>query len=133
MLVVDDNADIREAMTMLVELLGHDVEAVNDGASAFAAGAMTHPELILMDVSLQGENGYDLGARMRHEPWGRSALLIAATGWTSERDAARARDAGFDGHALKPLDVAELQELIARAMRRRDDRSQCVGPDHTER
>jgi CheY-like chemotaxis protein len=58
-------------------------------------------------------NGYDTARRMRQKTWGREMLLVALTGWGQESDRRRSSDAGFNSHLVKPVDVAEIERLLA--------------------
>ncbi|MES3033511.1 MAG: response regulator [Gemmatimonadota bacterium] len=114
-LVIDDNADIRESVATVISLLGHDVLTASDGEEGVRAGRELQPDLVLMDVGLPGLSGYDVAQLMRAEPWGQRAVLAAMTGWAQESDRLKAEAAGFDVHVPKPVELKTLRELIARA------------------
>jgi signal transduction histidine kinase len=111
-LVVDDNVDAAASMTMALELIGHETLAVHDGPAALEAAARFLPQVILLDIGLPGQNGYEVAREIRRMPWGRGVLLIAATGWGQESDKQRAEEAGFDRHLTKPVDFGALQALL---------------------
>ena len=111
-LVVDDNVDAAESMTMALELCGHETMAVHDGVAALQAAASFMPQVVLLDIGLPGRNGYEVAREIRRTPWGRDVLLIAATGWGQESDKQLAEDAGFDEHLTKPVDFGKLQALL---------------------
>ncbi|QEH38830.1 Autoinducer 2 sensor kinase/phosphatase LuxQ [Aquisphaera giovannonii] len=111
-LVVDDNRDGALSMAEMLRLLGHEVATAHDGLEAVAAAAAFRPEVILMDVGMPRLNGLDATRRIREQPWGRSPTIIALTGWGHDNDRARTRDAGCDGHLVKPVELADLQELV---------------------
>lgn len=73
------------------------------------------PDMILLDIGLPKLNGYEVARHIRDEPWGKRMVLIALTGWGQEQDRSRSREAGFDGHLVKPVDVASLQKLLREA------------------
>jgi PAS domain S-box-containing protein len=112
-LVVDDNADAAETMTMALEMFGYQTRTAHDGATGLHAAAEFAPDVILLDIGLPDLNGYEIARRIRLAPWGREIFLIAATGWGQESDRQRARDAGFDRHLTKPIDFEQLQALLA--------------------
>jgi signal transduction histidine kinase/ActR/RegA family two-component response regulator len=112
-LVVDDNVDVAESMAMALDLFGHQTRAVHDGVAALQAGAEFLPQVILLDIGLPDQNGYEVARQIRRMPWGRDVLLIAATGWGQDADRQLAEDAGFDQHLTKPVDFARLQALLA--------------------
>jgi CheY-like chemotaxis protein len=57
-------------------------------------------------------NGYDVCRRIRQEPWGRNITIVALTGWGQEEDRVRSREAGFDGHLVKPVELGALQQVL---------------------
>ena len=112
-MVVDDNVDAAVSMTMALELIGHETLAVHDGAAALQAAASFLPQVILLDIGLPGQNGYEVARQIRHMPWGRDVLLVAATGWHQQSDKQLAQDAGFDRHLTKPVDFGKLQAMLS--------------------
>jgi PAS domain S-box-containing protein len=114
-LVADDNRDSAESMGMLLELLGHEVRIVYDGLSAVTAAEEFRPELILMDVGMPGLSGYDATRRIRRLPLGRSVSVIALTGWGQECDRVESKQAGCNGHLVKPVSLADLSALFSDA------------------
>jgi len=115
-LVIDDDADIRDSTAMVIRLLGHDVVIAADGAAGIDEGRIFLPDLVLLDVGLPGVDGHDVARAMRTEEWGQRALLAAVTGWARETDRLAAETAGFDVHLPKPVDLGTLRDLIARAL-----------------
>jgi CheY-like chemotaxis protein len=73
--------------------------------------------VVLLDIGLPGQNGYEVARQIRRAPWGRDLLLIAATGWGQDADRQLAEDAGFDRHLTKPVDFAILQTLLSQRSR----------------
>jgi CheY-like chemotaxis protein len=65
---------------------------------------------------LPGLSGHDVCRRVREQPWGKGIVLIALTGWGQDADRRRSREAGFDGHLVKPVDYAALLQLFASLM-----------------
>ena len=111
-LVVDDNEDSAESLTMLLRLQGHLVESANDGQHALEAAERFRPDVILLDIGMPGMNGYEVCHEIRRQPWGGEILLIAQTGWVQDQDRQRTKDAGFDGHLTKPIDHDRLGEIL---------------------
>jgi CheY-like chemotaxis protein len=70
------------------------------------------PEVAVLDIGMPGLDGYELARRIRAQPWGRSMVLVALTGWGQEADRRRSREAGFDSHWVKPLDVDRFARYI---------------------
>jgi PAS domain S-box-containing protein len=112
-LVVDDNRDAAESLAMMLEIMGHEVRAAHDGEAAVAAAAEFCPEVVLMDLGMPRLNGYEAVRRMRAEPWGIAPFLVALTGWGTDDDRRRTRDAGFDRHLVKPVDLGGLTRMLA--------------------
>lgn len=112
-LIVDDNIDSADSLAMLLQLGGHDVHVAYDGLQALDLAARLQPQVLLLDLGLPGLDGCELCRRIRQQPWSAQALLIAVTGWGQAADKQRSRDAGFDGHLVKPVDVQALERLIA--------------------
>jgi PAS domain S-box-containing protein len=111
-LVVDDNEDALQMLSMLVGALGHDVSKARDGLEAVEAAERLRPEIILMDLGMPNLNGFEAARRIRNRPWGREIVLIATTGWGQDEDRRRTKDAGFDHHLVKPIEPAVLCELL---------------------
>jgi PAS domain S-box-containing protein len=113
-LVVDDNVDSAETMAMTLKLRGHTVCTAYDGLEAVDLAISFRPQIALIDIGLPRLNGYEVARRLREHPCGRGLFLSAMTGWGQEEDKARAREAGFDHHMVKPVDHAQLKALLAR-------------------
>ena len=111
-LVVDDNRDAAQALRLLLEADGHDVQVANDGPSGLARAKQYRPDIALLDIGLPQMNGYELAQRMRAEPSLEGTLLVAVTGYGQMHDRARASAAGFDHHLVKPVEFGALQRLL---------------------
>jgi CheY-like chemotaxis protein len=70
---------------------------------------------VLLDIGLPKLNGYEACRRIREQPCGKNMVLVALTGWGQEEDRQRSRDAGFNGHLVKPVDMDVLTKLLAEA------------------
>jgi two-component system, OmpR family, response regulator len=114
-LLVDDSVDAAEALSMLLETLGHEVRTLHDGTSALAIVDEFRPEVVILDIGLPGMDGFALARELRKLPSTRDALLLALTGFGGDEDRLRARAAGFDHHLVKPVSFADLEDLIARS------------------
>lgn len=118
-LVVDDSRDSATSMAMMLQLIGYEVRTANDGAEALRAVEQFRPDIVLMDVGMPRLNGYDATRRIREQPWGKGIVIIAITGWGQEADRAKSREAGCDGHLVKPVNLPDLEQLLAELMRAR--------------
>jgi PAS domain S-box-containing protein len=111
-LVVDDNRDSVESMSIMLRLLGHDVYSARDGLEAVQAAASVLPDVVLLDIGLPNMNGYEAARQIRKHRWGENIVLIALTGWGQEEDRKQALDAGFDHHFTKPMDIAAIHSIL---------------------
>lgn len=109
---MDDNADAAEALALLLEFSGHDVQVAGDGYEAVRKAEAHRPEVILLDLFMPGIDGYEVCRRLRTRAWAASARIIALTGWGDDENRRRSRDAGFDLHLVKPVDPDELERLL---------------------
>jgi CheY-like chemotaxis protein len=112
-LVVDDNRDAVDSLALMFQLRGHDIEIAHDGLEAVQAAATFRPDVVLLDIGLPRMNGYEAARHIREQPWGKSMVLIALTGWGQEEDKRRALEAGFNHHLTKPVEAAALEDLLA--------------------
>ncbi|HWC73370.1 MAG TPA: ATP-binding protein [Gemmatimonadales bacterium] len=112
-LIVDDNEDSAESLATLLRLLGHDVRVAGDGPGALETAATFTPDVALLDIGLPGMDGHELGRRLRGIPGFEHGLMLALSGYGLDADRRRSRDAGFDGHLVKPLDVDVLRARLA--------------------
>jgi PAS domain S-box-containing protein len=111
-LVVDDNHDAAASLALLLDLDGYDIRTASDGVEALAVADEFLPEFVLLDLGMPRLDGYETAREMRKRPWGRSARLLALTGWGQDEDKRRALEAGFDHHLTKPVDPGVLQRLM---------------------
>jgi CheY-like chemotaxis protein len=109
--VVDDNRDSAETMSMLLQVMGHEVHKAFDGLEAIETVKRVQPELVLMDIGLPKLNGYDAARRIRAE-FGEQIVLIALTGWAQDEDRRRSQEAGFNEHFVKPIDPGALEQAL---------------------
>ena len=112
LLVVDDNVDAATTQAALLRLLGHEVEVAYDGEAALAKARAFRPEIVLLDLGMPGMDGFEVARRLRASDEGSRMKVVAQTGWGQEEDRRRTRDAGFDAHLAKPVDIASLQRLL---------------------
>jgi len=112
-LVVDDNEDAAEMLAAMLGAWGQVTRVAYDGISALEIGGDFLPDIVLLDIGLPHLDGYETARRMRQQPWGTRALLVAVTGWGQSSDLERSRDAGFDQHLVKPVSPRVLRSLFA--------------------
>jgi CheY-like chemotaxis protein len=112
LLVVDDNRDAAESMSMLLQMWGHDVVFAYDGPSALETAEQWQPEAVFLDIGLPGMDGYQVAERLRELPHAKGAVLIAITGYGQDDDRLRSQRAGIDHHLVKPVAPDALRSLI---------------------
>jgi signal transduction histidine kinase len=112
-LVIDDNLDSARGMARLLELMGHVVELAADGPSSLEIARQFRPDVVVLDIGLPGMNGYDVAEALRRENGCRDTCLIAVTGYGQARDRARSKDAGFNYHLVKPVDMDTLLPVLS--------------------
>ena len=113
MLVVDDNVDSATSMGLMLTLLGDEVRTANDGVKAVEAAEQFRPDVILMDVGMPRLNGLDATRQIRSNSWGTSTIIIALTGWGQVGDRVQSKEAGCDGHLVKPVSLSDLEKVLA--------------------
>jgi signal transduction histidine kinase/CheY-like chemotaxis protein len=111
-LVVDDNVDLVEMLSMVVEAAGHHVRKAFDGRSAISAALEYQPDLILLDVGMPDINGTEVATELRRHQELAGARIVALTGWGQAEDRLRTAEAGFDQHLTKPADPAQIQRIL---------------------
>lgn len=112
-LVVDDNRDSADSLSVVLRLTGHDVQVAYDGQSGIEAAETFRPEVLLLDIGMPQLNGYEVAERIRATSWGARIILVALTGWGQASDRERSTEAGFNVHLVKPVDFAVLTKLLS--------------------
>jgi len=102
---------------MMLELMGNNIHTAHDGLAAVEAAEQFRPDMILLDIGLPKLNGYDACRRIRAQPWSAGTEIVALTGWGQEEDRRRSKEAGFDHHMVKPVELAALEKLLAAPVR----------------
>jgi CheY-like chemotaxis protein len=110
-LVVDDHIDAADSLADLLRTMGHEVFVAYDGRSALAALPKARPDIALLDITMPEMSGYELARHLRSQS-GAAVRIVALTGFGLDEDRARALEAGFDQHMVKPLDPAFLKSLL---------------------
>ena len=118
-LIVDDNADAADTLSMYLSTFGHQLHVAYEGHRGLALAAEAAPDVLLLDIGLPDIDGYQLARRLRALPQTAHATLIALTGYGQDSDRERSIAAGFDHHLTKPVDVAALLRLVANGQKGR--------------
>jgi signal transduction histidine kinase len=117
-LVVDDNRESADTLSLLLQLVGHEVRVAYDGSAALAAARTFQPQVLLQDIQMPGMSGFEVARSLRAQPATRNVMLVAMTGYGSEADRRRCLEAGFDHHLVKPVELDTLEQLLASWLRR---------------
>jgi len=117
LLVVDDNEDAAMLISEILRSSGFVVDTAHDAPSAFECVRRAPPDVVLLDIGLPVMDGYELGQRLRALPGLAHVRLIAVSGYGDKHDRAKSASLGFFDHLVKPVDLATLREVIARALR----------------
>lgn len=112
-LVVDDNTDAADSFALILRLAGYEVSIAHDGPQALDITRTFEPHVVFLDIGLPGMSGYDVARQLRARPESAPITIVAVTGWGSEADRARARQAGFDQHFAKPMEITAVYSLLA--------------------
>jgi len=113
-LIVDDNEDAAESLSMLLSLDGHEVRTVATAQGALEVVRQSPPEVVLLDIGLPDIDGYEVARRVRAMPDRAQVRLVALTGYGQSEDRRRTESIGFDAHLVKPVDLALLQRTLER-------------------
>lgn len=111
--IVEDNADVRDLLGLKLRRLGHTVDAVGDGVTGVDTIVDNKPDMALIDIGLPRLDGYQVAMRVR-ERLGHDVVLVAVSGFGQPEDKRKAIEAGFDDHITKPADVQDIESLLAR-------------------
>jgi DNA-binding response OmpR family regulator len=117
-LVVDDNHDFVEALRILLETNGHQVEVAFDGVEAVEAARRVEPDVVVLDVGLPKLNGYEVCRRIREQGLAMRPFIIGATGWAQLVDPELGWYVGFDAQLVKPFGYEQLSALLESASAR---------------
>ncbi|MDD1621179.1 MAG: ATP-binding protein, partial [Methylococcaceae bacterium] len=111
-LVVDDNLDVAESLSLLLKTEGFKVWTAYDGPTAVEMVRVEHPDVVLLDIGLPGMDGYSVAQEIRRRRELGQPLLIAVTGYGRTEDREKSKAAGFDEHLIKPVDIDTLRKCL---------------------
>ena len=109
---MDDNIDGADALAVCLDLMGYATRVAHDGPSALEIAAEFQPQVALLDIGLPAMDGYELARLLRERGDLHRVCLVAVTGYGQESDRRAAKDAGFNAHLVKPVDMERLQSLM---------------------
>ncbi len=111
-LIADDNPDALRTLQCLLKTCGHEVVTAEDGYQAIEHAKEFHPQIILLDLGMPGMGGLEAAQEIRKIDFPKQPLLVALTGWGQEEDRRKTREAGFDLHLVKPINVTSFQKQL---------------------
>jgi CheY-like chemotaxis protein len=111
-LIIEDNVDARETLTVALEFLGHDVLVASDGEAGLVLAREAHPDVAVIDIGLPRIDGFEVARRLRADESAADIRLVALTGYSQEETRMQAEAAGFDRFLTKPVGVKELARVI---------------------
>jgi PAS domain S-box-containing protein len=112
-LVIEDNPVAARSLRMFLTEIGHTAEVAHTGPEGIEAARRSPPEVVLCDIGLPGLDGYEVARTLRREPRLHRVCLIAVTGYGQDEDQRRALEAGFDIHMTKPVNLDDLERILA--------------------
>ena len=113
-LIIEDNADCRETLRLLLNVWGFEVDVAEDGPGGLCKAITGRPDIAVVDIGLPGLDGYEVARRLRRE-LADGVRLVALTAYGQPEDRRRALQAGFDVHLTKPADIEELSRVLRAA------------------
>jgi PAS domain S-box-containing protein len=112
-LVADDNTDAASSLAMLLQMQGHETCTATDGQQAVELAATFQPDIIFMDVGMPRVDGLEATRQIRAQPWGKSMLIVALTGWGQQSDRRQTKQVGMDLHLVKPINLEGIAAVLA--------------------
>jgi len=112
LLVIDDDADAREMLALVLEMDGHTVRIAKDGAEALAVAGEFGPDVIFLDIEMPRMNGYTACRNLRRLPGLEKARIYAVSGVTGATHERRCGESGFNGQISKPADPGSFARLL---------------------
>jgi PAS domain S-box-containing protein len=111
-LIVDDNIDAAASLGLLLDLGGHTTCIVHNGPEALKVVTEFKPDVVLLDIGMPGMDGYEVARALRNMPELGRPILVAVTGWGGPEDRLKSKNAGFDEHLTKPVDISMIELLL---------------------
>jgi CheY-like chemotaxis protein len=113
-LVVEDNQEFARALALSLRADGHEVAMASDGSTALASAGNVPPDVVLLDISLPGMDGFAVANGIRERSASKRPFLVALTGRNDAQALQSSHQAGIDLHLVKPVDPTTLQGLLVR-------------------
>jgi CheY-like chemotaxis protein len=117
--VIEDDADVRDSLADLLRLESYCVHTAADGRTGIDLARAVRPDVVLCDLGLPDMSGCEVAVALRSDPEVAGCTLVALSGFAQPEDVARAMAAGFGAHLPKPPSLERLHELLTNAVGRR--------------
>jgi signal transduction histidine kinase len=111
-LVIDDHPDGAGSLAVLLRMMCREVHVAQRGSTGIDLAIKHRPDVVILDIGLPGMNGYEVARQLRRHGETQDAILIALTGYGRVEDQELAREAGFDRHLVKPVDIVDLRRTL---------------------
>ncbi|MET0981375.1 MAG: response regulator [Telluria sp.] len=111
-LIVDDNLDAADSLALLFSISGWDVAVAYSGPHALVRAEAFRPQLVFLDIGMPDMDGCETARRMRRQPWGAQAVIVALTAWSDEPTRRRVALAGMDHHLVKPVRMERVLDIV---------------------
>ncbi|MYN29193.1 hybrid sensor histidine kinase/response regulator [Duganella levis] len=112
-LIVDDNVDAAETLGALMEEVGHSICVVVDSTKALAGALNFVPDVVILDLGMPYLDGFAVARQLRSEPGLGGVYIAALSGWGTDDDRRRTREAGIDHHMVKPVKLVEIVDMLS--------------------
>ncbi len=113
-LIADDNRDLAISLSMLLKLVGFEVETVHNGRDAVTAAKNRRPDVLLLDIGLPGLDGYQVARQFRSDDRLKNVFIIAISGYSPDMFLERSTPGDFDHYFTKPVDFKTLLPLLGK-------------------
>ena len=111
-LVVDDNEDTVQVLTLLAGLWGHEAHSALGGAEALAEASTFRPDVVLCDLAMPDMDGCTVAEKLRRQGEHAGTMLVAVTSYGDDDHRRQAARAGFHAHLVKPVEPRDLRRLL---------------------
>jgi CheY-like chemotaxis protein len=112
-LIIDDNEAAAQTIGWMIETDGHETRCAYNGPDALSMAAAYKPDYVFLDIGIPGMDGYEICHMMKALPGLENTVFVAQTGWSDKAFLDRSRDAGFDHHLVKPLELQTLRGILS--------------------
>jgi CheY-like chemotaxis protein len=131
-LLVDDNRDFADCLAAMLRRGGHTIRVTYDGRTAIQAARPFRPQIVFSDLGLPGLTGHEVARSLRNDPLLEGVYLVALTGFDGEDDHRAAQEAGFNAFLTKPVDFADVQEVLDKLLKPLAQHAAIQAPVHTK-